>query len=49
LTYKKYKSRSVVKIDVYTLTSVANVRILDECRHTREKHKGDEVLCTWRN
>ena len=35
----------MVKIDVCTLTSVANVRILEECRLTREKRKGDEVLC----
>jgi len=34
-----------MKIDVCTLTSVANVRILDERRPTREKRKGDEVLC----
>jgi hypothetical protein len=39
------KSRSVVKINVCTLTSVANVPILDERRPTREKRKGDEVIC----
>ena len=37
----------MVKIDVCTLTSVANVRILDERKPTREKRKAksDEVLC----
>ena len=35
----------MVKIDVCTLTSMANVRILEERRPTREKRKGDEVLC----
>ena len=35
----------MVKIDVCTLTSVANARILDEHRPTRDKRKGDEVLC----
>jgi len=44
-THLDFKSRSVVKIDVCTLTSMANVRILDERRPTREKRKGDEVLC----
>jgi hypothetical protein len=39
------KSRSVVKINVCTLTSVANVLILDERRPTREKCKGDEIRC----
>jgi len=44
-THLDLKSRSVVKINICTLTSVANVRILDERRPTREKCKGDEVLC----
>ena len=34
-----------MEIDVCTLNSMANVRILDERRPTREKRKGDEVLC----
>jgi hypothetical protein len=43
--YTANRSRSVVKINVCTLTSVANVLILDERRPTREKCKGDEIRC----
>jgi hypothetical protein len=39
------KSLSVVKIDVCKLISLTNAQTLDEHRHTREKLKGNEVLC----
>ena len=35
----------MVKIDVCKLISLTNAQTLDEHRRTREKLKGDEVLC----
>ena len=34
-----------MKINACKQTSFANVRILDKCRPTHEKRKGDKVLC----
>ena len=44
-THLDLKSRSVVEIEVCKLTSVTNVRILDQRRHASENRKGDKVLC----